>query len=63
MVYGCRVHTIVPRPTRNSSIIFNKLKEASKWQKDDRVAASVALIGNRFHSLMGLRKNLKKEFL
>ena len=42
--YGCRVGRTVPRPTRNSS----------------RVAASVTLIGNRFHSLMVLGK---KEFL
>ena len=42
--YGCRVGRTVPRPTRNSS----------------RVAASVMLIVNRFHSLMVLGK---KEFL
>ena len=42
--YGCRVGRTVPRPTRNYS----------------RVAASVTLVGNRFHSLMVLGK---KEFL
>ena len=38
--YGCRVGGTVPRTTRNSS----------------RVAASVRLVGNRFHSLMVLGK-------
>ena len=42
--YGCRVGRTVPRPTRNCS----------------RVAASVTLIGNRFHSLIVLGE---KEFL